>query len=311
MDYNIIIIGSGAAGLSAAIYAGRYNRSTLLIKGKDIGGTASNAGDIENYPGYMKIPGYELMAKMEEQATNLGAKIIEGEAVSLDYHQEMFSIKTDAESFKAPAVIFATGTKRRTLGLPNEESLTGKGVSYCATCDGPLFKNKTVAIVGGGDSSLKAAEIIRHFAKKVYLITVGKSFRCEPRNMGCLTDPSITVLSQTKVEKLLEKDGRLSGIILSKPVNGTNEISLDGLFVEIGGVPNTSLLDKLKPKTDTHGQIEVDWDMATNLPGLFAAGDVTNAFNGFKQIITAAAAGSTAASSAHNYLNQLSQKPQE
>lgn len=301
MIYDTIIVGGGAAGLSAAIYSGRYGHTTLVIGGEGYEGSTMETWAVENYPGHLKIDGPELVQILEQQAKNAGAEITSANIKSVTKTDKIFTVRYNNHCTEAKTVIFATGTKRRMLGLPNEEALKGKGVSYCATCDGPLFSNKIVGIVGGGDSAAKAALILANYCQKVYMIIRKESLRAEPINIKNLEENNkVEILYNSKIQEFLEKDGMLSGIKL-----GDNKIiELQGLFIEIGGVANIDAVKTLNLKLDDSNYIITNEYFMTNVSGFFAAGDVTNAFGGFRQIVTAAAGGSVAAHSAHNYLTK-------
>ena len=298
--YDLIIIGTGASGLSAALYAGRYKLKTLVI-GKEFGGETSTAWIISNYPGLPEIDGYELMTRMRDQAAKNGAEVMEGEVVKVEKTGHCITVKTQDAEYQSKALIFALGTERRKLGLSNEKELVGKGVHYCVTCDGPLYTGKTIAIVGGGDASVKGANLAGVYAKKVYLITREKELRAEPVNydqMKKLGD-RVEVIFETAVQEIVPKH---AGIGLEKIVLDTGgklgDLKIDGLFIEIGALPNVGLAKELGVELDDHGYIKVDNFMQTNIDGVFAAGDTTNHFGPFKQDITAAATGAMAATSA-------------
>jgi len=298
--YDCIIIGTGAAGLSAGIYAGRYNMKTLII-GKEFGGQTSWAGIIENYPGYKEIDGYELMSKMKEQAESAGAEIIDGEVSKIEKEGDCFNVFSD-ETYHASSVVLALGSQRRQLGLPNEEELTGKGVHYCITCDGPVYGGKTIAVVGGGDAAVKGASLAAEHAEKIYIIARGDKLRAEPANQEKLkrAGDKIEIIFNTQIKEIIGKE-KLEKVILDKEYNGSKELKLDGLFIEIGSIPNVSPAAPLGLALDYDGHIEVDGNMSTNVKGVYAAGDIMNLFEHFKQDITAAATGAMAATSAYNY----------
>ncbi len=302
--YDIIIVGGGPAGLSAALYAGRYNHSCLVIAGMAGQGSAVNAWLVENYPGYEKTSGPYLLNQMTKQAESAGAKIVQEEASEISRADDIFTVKTQNNSYQGKTLIYATGTKHRQLDLPNEDSLIGKGISYCATCDGPLFKDKIVGIVGGGDASVKAALLLAKFAKTLYLITREKELNAEPGNIKELSDTKTILICDTNISELLTQDGRLQGIKITPNYQNQDILNLDGLFVAIGGIPKTDLIDNLGVEKDDCGYISVDDNMATNIEGLFAAGDVTTAYNDFKQMITAAASGAVAVYNAYKYLKR-------
>ncbi|MEK7548373.1 MAG: FAD-dependent oxidoreductase [Patescibacteria group bacterium] len=296
---DILIVGSGMAGLSAALYAGRYELKTLVI-GHEFGGATSTAWTVENYPGFKSIDGYDLMIKVKEQVEGVGVKIISDKVVELDKVAAGFVIATEhGEEVTARAIIMANGAARRKLGLPKEgEFAKGKGLHYCTTCDGPLYKGKTIGVVGSGDASVKGMNLAVQYAEKIYSLVRGDKLKAEPINYSRLEPhlgKEVEVLFKTEVKELLGED-RLTGVKLS---NG-RELPLDGLFVEIGAVPEVELVQKLGVTLDKYGYIAVNNEMETNIEGILAAGDVTNFFGHFKQDITAAAMGAVAATSAFN-----------
>lgn len=300
MQYDLIIIGSGAAGLGAALYSGRY-RMHVLVLGKEFGGETAKAGTIENYPGVPAIDGYELMSVMKKQATALNVEFVSDQANDIARQEHCFEVMARKTTYQTHAIIFATGAERRRLGLPNEKELTGKGVHYCVTCDGPVYGGKIIAMVGGGDASVKGAVLAAEYVAKLYLLVRGKEVTAEPINMEKLKALAgkIEVVYETTVEKIVGEQ-KLEKIILSKPHNGSQELVVDGLFVEIGATPNVELAQKLDVTLDERGHIKVDNLMQTNIDGVFAAGDAVNHFGAFKQDITAAAMGAVAATSAYN-----------
>ncbi len=308
MTYDLLVIGSGAAGLSAGIYAGRYLLNTVIVQGKDFGGETAVAALIENYPGYIEIDGYDLMVKMKEQAEHVGATILTGWVTAITKQSEGHFIATldNGQTLEAKSVILATGSRRRRLNLPNEEALTGKGISYCTTCDAPLYKGKTIAIIGGGDSSVKGANLAALYAEKLYLIVRRKALNAEPVNYARLMQKkNVEIVYENEVKELVGTD-RLEKVVLSKPLNGSVELTLGGLFVEVGALPNNELAKSLGVALDARGYVEVDPMMRTNIAGIMTAGDLANETEGFKQDIVAAAQGSMAATSAYQYVGGLS-----
>lgn len=297
--YDLIIIGAGAAGLAAGIYAGRYRLKAVIVS-ETVGGETALAGKIENYPGVKPIDGFELMQIMQEQAKELGVSTVTAKVHKIERSDHCFTVSTTPGEYLAHAIIFALGAERRRLGLPNEKELTGRGVHYCVTCDGPLYRDKTIALVGGGDASVKGANLAAEYVEKIFLIVRGKEVTAEPINLEQMKKLSdkIEVLTETEVRQIVGKD-KLERIVLSKPHQGANDLTVDGLFVEIGAVPNTGLVKPLGVKLDAAGYIEADAMMKTNIDGVFAAGDTVNHFGGFKQDITAAAMGAVAATSAY------------
>src|SRR3989344_7943078 len=305
MIYDLIIIGSGAAGLSAALYAGRYKMKTLVI-GKDFGGETSTAGKIENYPGVLSIDGYDLMNIMKSQAAGLGTKFVDGRVEKIKNQNGFFKVFAEDEEFQGATVIFAFGSRRRHLNLPNEKELVGKGVHYCWTCDGPLYGGKTVAMVGGGDSSVKGVNFLAEYAKKVYLIVRGSEVHAEPINaerMKNLGD-KVEVLLDHEIKEIVGAQ-KLEKLVLSSTKHKTGEESddlvVDGMFIEIGFDPDRAFADQLGLELDEKGYMKVDNMMRTRVPGIFAAGDATTHFGSFKQDITAAATGAVAATAAYEH----------
>ncbi|MFA6006369.1 MAG: NAD(P)/FAD-dependent oxidoreductase [Candidatus Paceibacterota bacterium] len=300
MIYDTIIIGSGAAGLSAGLYAVRYKLKTLIVKG-DFGGETARAGVIWNYPGVIGIDGYELMKVMEKQAKDGGVEIISGKATKILKQDNSFEVAVGEKTFATKTIIFAVGTERGHLNLPNETELTNKGVHYCFTCDAPLYGDKVVAVVGAGDAAFKGALLAAEYCKKIVILVRSDKVRAEPATVEQVkARPNIEILYSTEVKEIVGKD-HLEKIILSKPYNGSNEFVLDGLFIEIGARPNSALAVSLGVELDSTGYVVSDALMTTNIPGFFAAGDTVNLFGHFKQDITAAALGAVAATSAYHY----------
>jgi thioredoxin reductase (NADPH) len=308
MIHDLVIVGSGAAGLSAALYARRYNMSTLVFEG-EFGGETATAGKIENYPGIMSIDGYDLMKAMKAQAEGTeererrsGVQFLEERVQKIERQESHFLVTGKEKTFQAKTVIMAIGSQRRHLNLPKEQELTGRGVHYCVTCDGPIFAGKTVAMVGGGDSSVKGVNFLAEYAKKIYFIVRGKEVVAEPINLDQMKKlgDKVEVLLETEVKELVGYK-RLEKVALSKTYKGSTELILDGMFVEIGYDPDQTFVKQLGLKTDEAGYIRVDNMMRTNVLGIFAAGDSTNHFGRFKQDITAAALGAVAATSAYEY----------
>jgi len=297
--YDLIIVGMGAAGLSAGIYTGRY-RMKVLIFGAEFGGETTKAGFIENYPGFTAIDGFDLITKMHDQAKALGAEMADDRVTAVRRTGHCFEVDAAGKTYQTNQIVFAVGAERRRLGLPNEKELAGRGVHYCVTCDGPVYSGKTIAMVGGGDASVKGVNLAAEYAKKIYLIVRGKDVTAETINMESLAKlgEKVEVLLETGVSELVGKD-KLEKIILSKPYKGSTDLVIDGLFVEIGAVPNVELAASLGVELDERGYIKTDNMMRTNVDGVFAAGDTVNHFGAFKQDITAAALGAVAATSAY------------
>lgn len=300
MQYDLIIIGSGAAGLSAALYAGRYRMKTLII-GKEFGGETAKAGSIENYPGVPDIDGFELMNVMKKQVSSLAIELVGAEVREVSRKAHCFAVVAGKNEYQTHAILFATGAERRRLNLPNEKELTGKGVHYCVTCDGPVYSGMKIALVGGGDSSVKGAVLAAEYVDKLFLIVRGKELIAEPINMERMKalGGKIEVLLETEVTKIVGEK-KLEKLVLSKPYGGSPELVVDGLFVEIGALPNVKLATSLGVSLDERGYIKVNNAMQTNIDGVFAAGDAVNHFGSFKQDITAAATGAVAATSVYD-----------
>ncbi len=300
MQYDLIIIGSGAAGLGAALYSGRYRIKTLVI-GKEFGGETAKAGTIENYPGVQAIDGYELMGVMKSQTKSLGVETLDDDVTEIKHQEHCFEVCAKKTTYQTHAVIFALGAERRRLGISNEKELTGKGVHYCVTCDGPVYNGKIIAMAGGGDASVKGAVLAAEYVNKLFLIVRGKEVTAEPINLERMKNlgEKIEVLLETEVKEIIGTN-RLEKLKLSRPFNGSDELVVDGLFVEIGASPNVELAKSIGVELDERGYIKTDSMMQTNIDGVFAAGDVVNHFGSFKQDITAAAMGAVAATSAYN-----------
>ena len=294
--YDLIIIGAGPAGLSAAVYAARYLMKTLVI-GELQGGLASEAFEICNFLTYDNIKGFELAKKMVDHVKSLDIEI-KPEKVTKISKNDSFDVETDSGKYQAKKIILATGTKRRKLGLENENKLAGKGISYCATCDAAFFKDKVVGVVGGSNSALTAALLLSRFAKNVYIIyRQDQFFRAEPAWVKQVEETkNIQSIFNSNIVELIGED-KLEGIKL----DSEKTLELDGLFIEIGSDPNVELAEKLNVKLEKN-YIVVDKSQKTNIKGVFAAGDVCN--NVMKQIIVAAGEGAIAAKSTFDELKK-------
>jgi len=309
MIYPLIIIGSGPGGLTASIYASRYRIKHLVI-GKQLGGMIALASAVENYPGFKRISGLELAEKMAKQARFLGAEIISDEVLEIENKNSSSSqpefkiITASGKIYKAKAIILATGTKRRELGVPGEKEFLGRGVSYCATCDAAFFENKLVAVIGGANAAVMSADHLARFAKKVYLIYRGKPLRAEPIWRERVEEnPKIEIVYNTNVVKILGKE-KVEGVELDNPYQGLKTLPLDGVFIEIGGVPTGELVRKLGVELDRGDFIRVNPQMETNVRGVFAAGDIANLHGELQQIIIACAEGAIAATSVYKFLQE-------
>lgn len=300
--YDIIIIGAGSAGMSAAIYAKRFGMKTLVI-GKVVGGLLNDSHNVENYPGFPSIPGFDLMMRFKEHVESLSIPIKEEWVETVTKNDDgTFSVKTEQERYTAKTILIATGTKHRHLGVPGEERLAGKGVSYCATCDAAFFKGKDVAIVGGGDSAAQAANLLAQHASHVYVIVRKDHMRAEPLNRERLEqNEKVDILYETKVVEVLGENS-VEKIKLTKPFKGSDELAVQGFFVEIGADVQSELAEPLGVERNERGEIIIDAESRTNVEGVYAAGDVGN--RKFKQAITGAAEGCIAAFSAYDYLQR-------
>ncbi|MBP05181.1 MAG: thioredoxin reductase [Chloroflexi bacterium] len=305
LNLDVLIAGQGAAGFAAGLYAARYQMKTA-IAGQDFGGETAIGGLIENYPGNIEIDGFDLMLEFKKQVTDLEVPIIEENLKSITKNKNSFLCElNNGQVIDAKTVILAIGRERRRLGLKNEEEWTGKGVSYCSTCDAPLYKNKNLAIVvGGGNAAVEGAILIGKYSKKVFLIYRGKKlWRPEPILLETLKKTkNVEVILNNNVSELIGSDfGGLQKIKLEKEYKGENEFIVDGLMIEAGADPRIEIPLSLGIHLDKESnEVIVDKDQKTNVDGLYAAGDLTNGSN-LKQTITAASQGAISALSAYNY----------
>jgi thioredoxin reductase (NADPH) len=304
MDYDLIIIGSGAAGLTAGIYASRYQLKNAII-GDLVGGLTTEAHKIYNWPGDPGISGFELTKKMADHVMESEGEIITDQVLEVEPVVDgSFVIKTKSgKNITCKKVLFTSGTKHRKLNLPREEELLGKGVAYCATCDGPFFKGRKVIMVGGGNSVISAALYLADLASEVFVICRGESLKGEPVWRDELIKRSnVKVLYNTNVVGLVGEE-KLEAVTLDTPFSGSNELTAEGLFVEIGLIPQTELFKKLGGETDQFGYIKVQTDMSTTVKNVYAAGDSTDSSNNFHQIVTACSEGAIAADAIYKSMN--------
>lgn len=301
--HDVIILGSGPAGLTAAIYASRYKLSHLVI-GQIVGGTIILASKVENFPGFNFISGLELGEKMLEQVKYLGAEVVLKTVERIEKKDGGFKVVTkDNTQYQAKTLIVATGTERRKLNIPGENEYLGKGVSYCTACDASFFRDKIVALIGGSDAAVSGAVHTAQFAQKVYIIYRGEALRAEPIWLEeTQQNPKIEPIFKTTLKEIKGDGIKVNGVILDNPYKGSDFLALDGVFIEIGGVPGTALLIPLGVEVDKGGYVKVNEWMETNIPGLFAAGDLTTASYVLQQAITACAQGATGAASAFKFL---------
>ncbi|MFA5060725.1 MAG: FAD-dependent oxidoreductase [Candidatus Pacearchaeota archaeon] len=303
--YDLLILGAGPAGLTAAIYAGRYNLKTIVVA-KSFGGTANLAGEIENWPGYFG-PGLELMNKFKEQAKKFGATFLEGEVKDVLKDDNGFVLHLEGHEIHGKSLIIALGTEHIQLNVPGEKEFLGKGVSYCATCDGNFFRDKDVAVIGGADSAAKAAIYLSKICKKVHIIYRRHEMRCEPISLSKICNTKNIEIHYYSQPTEIKGENKVETmeIIQEWPDKEPTlvSISVDGVFIEIGATPVNKVVEKLGLKMEKD-YIITNKKMETNIEGVFACGDVTDNF--LKQVVTASAEGAIAVKSAHEWLMKKS-----
>ena len=317
--YDFIILGAGGTGLAAAMYAARLGLKTIVLGSTHgtelpVGGVITTTHVVENYPGFTTISGPDLAKKIEEHAKSYDlVKVREERVVGIRKLKNLFHVKTNKSEYTTKAILFATGTKWRKLEVPGSREFENKGVSYCALCDGPFFKRKVVAVVGGSDSAVKDALLLTEYAKKVYIIYRGKEIHPEPINMERVkANKKIEIINNTNV---IEMKGNkfLTNVILDKPYKGKKskrghfkgkrELRVNGVFVAIGHIALSDLAKPLRVKLNKAGEIIINhMTSETNILGVFAAGDVTD--KPFKQLITGVADGCTAAYTAYEFITK-------
>ena len=303
--YDLIIIGGGPCGLSAGVYAGRSGLDTLLIEEYACGGQILNTYEIKNYPGFENISGPELAEKMQKQAESLGVNFKYERVIDLQLNGDIKSVTTQKNQYFAKTIILSLGAKPRKLGLESEEEFTGKGVSYCAICDGNFFKGKRVAVVGGGNSAIEDVPYLTNLASKTYLINRSKKFRAQEILVDKVKEleqnGKIEIFEDCVVTELLGENNLKKIVIKNTKTQVQKTLDIDGLFVEIGRIPNTELLrDKIE--LDENGYIVTDQNLMTNISGVFAGGDVIK--KELRQIVTASSDGAICATNAQNFLQK-------
>jgi thioredoxin reductase (NADPH) len=309
---DVIIIGGGPAGYTAALYTARANLSPLVIEGFNWGGQLMITSDVENYPGYADgILGPTMMADFRRQAERFGAEFMTDDVTRVDFSERPFRVYVGNDEYRADSIIVATGASARQLGLPSEQTMQGRGVSYCATCDGAFFRDKIVAVVGGGDSAMEEATFLTRFASKVVIIHRRDEFRASPIMVDRAreNDKIEFVLNAVVDEVLGDQNSHVTGLRLRDTETGeTREIEADGLFVAVGHDPNTALfLDWLDH--DEQGYLVTEpRSTRTNIPGVFAAGDVQDHI--YRQAVTAAGSGTMAALDAQRWLEEQRHQPE-
>jgi thioredoxin reductase (NADPH) len=305
LNWDLIIVGGGPAGMTAAIYAARYGLKTLLLEARVLGGAQATSPGIENYPGFTFIVGIDLANKMKEQVKKSGAfirEITEVKSITRDGENNDFLLDTRRGTYRAHAVIFSAGGGHKKLNITGEEELTGRGVSYCATCDGPLFREKTVAVVGGGNTAVTEALYLSELCKKVYLIHRRDELRAEHAVQDLILKSDVEILWSHVVTEMIG-DPMIEKVRLKDVKTGEEEdLVLDGIFVALGSDPESELAKNLGVNTNERGEILIDAGQKTNVEGFFAAGDVAE---GMKQIVVAVGHGAVSADSAYKYIRRV------
>lgn len=305
--YDLIIIGGGVAGFSAGLYASRARMDTLLIEKLGPGGQIATTDIVENYPGIPEINGYELSIRMEEQAKKHGLNVLLDEVVGVSLRGDVKEVRlASGKVLRSYSVIITTGANYRRLGVPGEDKFLGRGVSFCATCDGAFFKDKDIVVVGGGNTALDEGLFLTRFVKSITLIHRRDSLRAEKiLQERAFSNPKFKFIWNAVVEEILGNE-RVEAVRVKNVVNGEESIiKTDGVFVFVGMVPNTSIFEEVEK--NEAGYIKVNlYDMSTNVPGVFAAGDCVDKF--LRQAITAAGEGATAAVAAEKYVEEIKRK---
>ena len=303
MIYDLIIIGGGPAGMTAGIYSVRQKLKTLVIT-KEFGGQMTHkAVDIENYPGFEKISGFELIAKFEDQLKHKEVEVLNDEVAELKKENDIFTILTiEGKAIQSKTVIIATGSEPRRLEIKGEEEFLGRGVSYCTTCDGPLFNNKDVAIIGGGEAGFEAAYFLNSYAKKIYILEYGDTVKCGKENQDKICSiPKATIITSAELKEI-RGDGFVNQIVYKDRKTGEEKLlNVQGVFVQVGYVPATSFLKDFV-ELNERKEVVVNFEtFETKTPGLFAVGDVNS--QKVKQIVVACGQGAVAVINAYKYIN--------
>ena len=306
-EYDIAIVGGGPAGLSAAIYAARGGLKTVVFEKAMIGGQIVVTADVENYPGFEEnMTGFQIADKMQKQAKKFDAEIKLEEVKAIGTEGLCKVVETSKSQYKVKSVIVATGAHPRKLAVPGEEKYTGRGVSYCATCDGALYRDKTVAVIGGGDSAVEEAMFLTKFAKKVYIIHRRDELRAvKIVQKRAFKNDKIEIIWDSVVQAIEGVNFIEKLILYNKKTEKISEVPVHGLFIYVGIIPNSGLLES-RIKFDKLGFIETDNSMHTEIPGVYAAGDVTHKV--LRQIVTASSDGATAAFSAEKWIEENKDK---
>ncbi len=307
MDFDVAIIGGGPAGLAAAVYAARGGMKTVIFEKALVGGQITTTADVENYPGFEdNMSGFDIADKMRMQAEKFGTEIKQEniKSIKLDHLNKL--VETDSNKYNVKSVILATGANPRKLGVQGEAKYTGRGVSYCATCDGALYRDKTVAVVGGGDSAVEEAIFLTKFAKKVYIIHRRDELRAVKLiRQRAFENDKIEIIWDSIVKEVKGGDFIEKVELYNKKTKEISELELDGIFIYVGIIPNNELV-KSVVDLDEQGFILTDETMGTKIPGLYAAGDVVHKV--LRQVVTAASDGATAAFSAEKWTEENKDK---
>ncbi len=301
MNYDVIIVGAGPAGLSAAIYAARGGLTTAVFEKAIIGGQITVTSDVENYPGFEDaVDGVELTDRMKKQAERFGAMFYDEEITAIGLEGLCKLVETGYDKYRAKSIIFCTGAHPRRMNVPGEERLTGRGVSYCATCDGALYRDKIVAVVGGGDSAVEEGMFLTRFAKKVYVIHRRDTLRAQKIIQDrAFANPKMEFVWDTVVQEI-RGEGRVSELELyNRKTEKVSVLPVDGIFIYVGILPNNQLLES-RVTLDNGGFVVTDENMHTCIPGIYAAGDIRKTV--LRQVVTATSDGAIAAWSAEKWI---------
>ncbi len=299
---KLVIIGGGPAGLTAAIYGTRAGLDPIILMGPEPGGQITTSPEVENYPGFPDgVNGFDLMQKMIQQVENLGGRMVYELVEEVDFSRKPYRIKSSGGLYEADVVIISTGASPRKLGLENEKRLLGKGVSYCATCDGAFFKGQEVAVVGGGDTALEEANYLTNFCSKVYIIHRRDEFRATRiLQERVMNNPKIEIIWDSELEDILGEDRVEALLLRNNKTEERKELPVSAVFIAIGHIPNTGLFKEYL-ELDAGGYIVTDKKHSTNIEGIYAAGDVQDPL--YRQVITSAGAGAAAAIEASRYID--------
>ncbi|MFC7785863.1 MULTISPECIES: thioredoxin-disulfide reductase [unclassified Rossellomorea] len=305
--YDVIIVGAGPAGMTAAVYTSRASLSTLMLERGVPGGQMANTEEVENYPGFDHILGPDLSNKMFDHAKKFGAEYAYGDIKEIVDGEDFKIVKTGSKEFKARAVIITTGAEYKKIGVPGEKELGGRGVSYCAVCDGAFFKGKDLVVVGGGDSAVEEGVYLTRFANKVTIVHRRDELRAQKiLQQRAFDNEKVDFIWNHTVKEINDKDGKVGSVTLVSTENGKEtDFQADGVFIYIGMLPLTKPFANLGI-INSEGYIETNEQMETKVPGIFAAGDVRE--KQLRQIVTATGDGSIAAQTAQHYIEELKEK---